>query len=91
MSIRVQQQVLGLEVPVRHALALVQELQDQDNLCGVEARRVLVEPLGLAEVGEYFAARAVVELDPSVSAALARWKGVGDSQACTKSRGPRKR
>ena len=91
VPIRVQQQVLGLEVAVRHALALVQEFQDEHNLCDVEASRALVEPLGFAKVGEYFAARAVVELGYVVSTEAANGRETGHSLACTKSRGPRRR
>ncbi len=62
MAFCIEQQVLGLEIAVGNAFALVQEFEDQDYLRGVEARGLLVESLCLAEIGEYFAARAVFEL-----------------------------
>lgn len=58
----VNEYVLGLEVAVGDALALVQKLQDQDNLGGVELRGGLVEAACAAEIAEDFAAGAVVEL-----------------------------
>jgi hypothetical protein len=44
----------------------VQKLKYKDDLRGIETRRVLVETFCSAEVGEYFAARAVIELGSSL-------------------------
>jgi hypothetical protein len=48
----------------------VQELEDEHDLGGVEAGGVLVEALCSAEVREYFASRAVIELFPRISTNL---------------------
>jgi hypothetical protein len=62
VALGVEQQVLGLQVPVGDAaLLLVQVLEDQHDLGGVEAGRVLVEAAELAHVGEELAAGHVVE------------------------------
>jgi hypothetical protein len=58
----INEDVLGLQVPIGDALALVQELEDQHNLGGVELRRGLVEASRSAQVAEDLAAGAVVEL-----------------------------
>jgi hypothetical protein len=52
----------------------VQELEDEDDFGGVKACGVFVEALGFAEVGEYFAARAVIKLN-SVSSSEIFWLG----------------
>lgn len=62
VALAVQQQVLGLEVAVGHAvLGLVQVLEHQDDLGGVEAGHVLVEASVLAQVRKELAAGHVVE------------------------------
>ena len=61
MSFGVNEYVLGLQIAVRNALPLVQELQYQDDLGGVELRRGLVEAARPAQVAEDLAAGAVVE------------------------------
>ena len=64
VALAVEEQVLGLHVPVGYPpLLLVQVLQDQDNLGGVEAGHVLAEPAELAQVGEELATGHVVEED----------------------------
>ena len=62
VPVLVDEQVLGLEVSVGDAaLLLVQVLQHEDDLGGVEAGDGLVEAPKLAEVGEELAAGDVVE------------------------------
>lgn len=62
MAILIQQQVLGLEITVGDAtLLLVEELEDEDDLGGVEAGDGLVEAAQLSEVGEELAAGDVIE------------------------------
>ena len=41
----------------------MEEFEDEDDFGGVETGGVFVESLGFAEVGEYFAARAIVKLE----------------------------
>jgi hypothetical protein len=41
----------------------VEEFEDQDNFGGVEARSLFVESFRFTEVGEHFAARAIIELE----------------------------
>jgi hypothetical protein len=41
----------------------VEKFEDANNFGGVEACGVFVESFGFAEVGEYFAARAVIKLE----------------------------
>ena len=62
MPLRIDQDVLRLQVPVCDALSLVQKLQYQDNLGGVELGRGFVEATRSAKVAEDLAAGAVVEL-----------------------------
>jgi hypothetical protein len=42
----------------------VEKFEDANDFGGVEACGVFVESFGFAEVGEYFAARAVIKLEP---------------------------
>jgi hypothetical protein len=61
VALGVDEDVLGLQVAVGDALALVQELEYQHNLGGVELRCGFVEAARPAQVAEYLAARAVVK------------------------------
>lgn len=62
MTVFVQEKVLGFQIPICDAtLLLVQILEHQHNLSGVESRRVLVEAPEFAEVAEDLAAGDVVE------------------------------
>lgn len=61
MSIRVDQDVLRLQIAVCHALLLVQELQYQGNLGGVELRGGLVEASRPAQIRKDLAAGAVLQ------------------------------
>lgn len=62
MTLCIEEQVLGLQISIGDALMFVQKLENQHNLGSVESRSVLLETLGLAQVGKDFAARAVVKL-----------------------------
>jgi hypothetical protein len=42
----------------------VEKLEDANDFGGVEACGIFVESFSFAEVGEYFAARAVIKLEP---------------------------
>jgi hypothetical protein len=64
VALGINEDVLGLQVPVRDALLLVEEFQDEDDLGGVEARGGLIEAPRAAEVAEDLAAGAVIELCP---------------------------
>lgn len=62
VSLLVQQQVLRLQIPIRHsALLFVQKLQDQDDLCGVEPSHVLVESAPFPQIAEEFSPGHIVE------------------------------
>lgn len=69
VALGVDEDVFRLQVAVCDALALVQELENQDNLGGVELGRRLVEAARAAEVAEDLAAGAVIEL-----AAVSNWE-----------------
>jgi len=58
----VYEDVLGLQVSVRDTFPLVQELQYEDNLGGIELRCGLIEAACSAQVAEDLTARAVVKL-----------------------------
>jgi len=58
----VDQNVLGLQIPVCNTLSLMQKLQYQDDLGGVELGRGLVEASRSSEVAEDLAAGTVIEL-----------------------------
>jgi hypothetical protein len=62
VSLSVDQNVLGLQIPICDTLPLVQELQYQDDLGSVELGSGLVEASRSSEVAEDLAAGAVVEL-----------------------------
>ena len=62
MPLRVEQQILGLQVAVSNAtLIFMQELQDQNNLGGVELRPLLREAAVSPKVAKQFAAGDIVE------------------------------
>lgn len=62
MTLSVYENILGLHIPICNALDVMQELQDQDNLCGVEPGRVEVEPSCSSEISKDLSSWAVVEL-----------------------------
>ena len=62
MPLRINQNILRLQIPIRNPFLLMQKLEYQYNLRGIELRRWFVEAAGAAEVAEDFAAGAVVEL-----------------------------
>lgn len=66
MTFSVYENILGLHIPICNALDVVQELQYQDNLCGVEPGRVEVEPSCTPEISKDLSSWAVVELHESV-------------------------
>jgi hypothetical protein len=58
----IEEDVLGLEVAISNSLSLMEELEDQDDLSQVEACDVFWETALTAQVAEYFAAGAVIQL-----------------------------
>ena len=60
MPVGVEEDVLGLQVPVGHVDVVVQVREDQCDLGGVEAYGVQGEASRASEVGEDFAAGGVV-------------------------------
>jgi hypothetical protein len=62
VALGVYEDILGLQVAVGDALRLVEILENEHDLGGVEARGGLVEAARAAEVAEDLAAGAVVEL-----------------------------
>jgi hypothetical protein len=62
VSLGVDEDVLGLQVSICDAFRLVQELEYEHNLGGVELRCGLVEASRASQVAEDLTARAVVEL-----------------------------
>ena len=60
MPVGVEEDVLGLQVPIGHVDVVVEIREDQRDLGGVEAYGVQGETTGASEVGEDFAAGGVV-------------------------------
>jgi hypothetical protein len=69
MSRRINQQVLGLQITVNDVL-LVEVLESEDEVGGVEAGDVGGEPTRTSEVGEEFAALHVFEEEVEVGFVL---------------------
>jgi hypothetical protein len=82
VALGIYEYVLGLEIAVCDTHLLVEELEDEDYFCGVEFGGCFVEAAGAAEVGEDFAAGAVVELVHLCEYGLCLSKGRDDAQAC---------
>ena len=62
MTFGINEDVLGLQIPICNAFDIMQELQNQNYFCSIEARDVLLELMGPSQVGENFASRTEVEL-----------------------------
>jgi hypothetical protein len=67
MALGVDQDVLGLQVPVGDALCLVQELEDEDDFGGIELRGGLIESSRSPQVAEDLATGTVVKLRTCIS------------------------
>lgn len=66
MTLGINEDVLRLHVSICDALDIVQEPEDQDNLCGVESSGIDVEISSSPQVSEDLSSRAIVELHQSV-------------------------
>ena len=62
MPFRIDEDVLGLHVTIGHALVVVQEFQNENDLGGVETCGSLVETVGSSQIGEHLPAGAVIQL-----------------------------
>lgn len=85
MALGVYENILGLHIPICNALDVVQELQNQDNLRGVEAGGIEVEPSCTSEIPEDLSSRTVVELHESVISSCTIWMSLGIADQHVKS------
>lgn len=61
VTLRIDEDVLRLEISVCDALPLVQKLQHQHNLRGIELGRGFVEASGATQIGKDLASRTVIQ------------------------------
>ena len=62
MAVRVDKHVLRLHIPIRNALMLMEEFEDEYHFGDIEAGSVLVKMCRSPEIGKDFATRAIVQL-----------------------------
>ena len=62
MTLRIDEHVLGLHIPVCDALVLMEEFEDKDHLGHIEPSSVFIEACCSTQVSEDLAPGAVVEL-----------------------------